>query len=496
MSHHAYTRIRAEAEVYGICKIVPPKEWKPRCQLDYTDENTMSPFPTRLQNVHTLQESEGFDDGKMYTLPAYKRRADEFFQHWLSRHYAGRAEVSEVELARDYWNIVETRSEIVQVEYGNDLHTDQLGSGFPIKIKTPSPNLSQNSTVNGDTNTEGQPAVESEQQPAESVSGGSSSSGANESDGVFNEEYYKESPWNLTNFPVCDSSLLKYIKTPIVGVTVPWLYIGMLFTSFCWHNEDNYMYSVNYSHLGATKQWYGVPASEAKKFERVSRDSFFESFEDSPDLLHHMTTQISPSLLITKNVNVYRAEQDAGSFIITFPQAYHCGFSYGFNIGEAVNFAPVDWLGYGTEAEESYRQLGRETVISNQRMMFTLLHHLNEVELSRTLTEKFARDIIRFADEELVSRHAIRGAGVKDWSEANIPMNNFISITRKDLDYDELKTCTFCKYVCVFTAVACQCNTKKVSCVRHFRDMCKQNKCSVEKRFMLCKLHSTGSIKK
>jgi histone demethylase JARID1 len=302
----------------------------------------------------------------------------------------------------------------------------------------------------------------------------------------FNEAYYRESPWNLTNFPVCESSLLKYINTPIVGVTVPWLYIGMLFTSFCWHNEDNYMYSVNYSHLGATKQWYGVPASEAKKFERVSRESFFESFEDSPDLLYHMTTQISPSLLITKDVSVYRAQQEARCFIITFPQAYHCGFSYGFNIGEAVNFAPVDWLGFGTEAEESYRLLGRETVISNQRMMFTLLHHLNEVTLSRALMETFARDIIRIADEELLSRQAIRGAGVKDWSEANIPKNNFTSITKKDLDYDELKTCSFCKYICVFTAVACKCNTKKVACVRHFRDMCKQNKCSVEKRFMLC----------
>ena len=36
------------------------------------------------------------------------------------------------------------------------------------------------------------------------------------------------------------------------------LYFGMLFSMFCWHVEDNYMYSVSYLHEGAPKTWYGV----------------------------------------------------------------------------------------------------------------------------------------------------------------------------------------------------------------------------------------------
>ena len=48
---------------------------------------------------------------------------------------------------------------------------------------------------------------------------------------------YSKDPWNLNNIPILSESLLRFIKSDISGMTVPWTYVGMVFSTFCWHNE-------------------------------------------------------------------------------------------------------------------------------------------------------------------------------------------------------------------------------------------------------------------
>ena len=69
--------------------------------------------------------------------------------------------------------------------------------------------------------------------------------------------------------PTLANSTLRLRAFDVPGVTTPMLYIGMLFSAFAWHVEDQHLYSINYQHQGAAKTWYGVPASGAAQFEYV-----------------------------------------------------------------------------------------------------------------------------------------------------------------------------------------------------------------------------------
>lgn len=136
-------------------------------------------------------------------------------------------------------------------------------------------------------------------------------------------------PWNLNMIPISPKSLFKYIKNDISGMMVPWLYIGMCFSAFCWHNEDHYTYSINYMHWGETKTWYGVPGEDTAKFEDTMKAAVPELFEQQPDLLFQLVTMLSPGRLLKENVRVYAVDQRPGQFVVTFPKAYHSGFNHG-----------------------------------------------------------------------------------------------------------------------------------------------------------------------
>jgi histone demethylase JARID1 len=122
------------------------------------------------------------------------------------------------------------------------------------------------------------------------------------------------------------------------------MYVGMCFAAFCWHTEDHWSYSINYMHWGEPKTWYGVPGSSAVKFEAAMRAAAPELFKAQPDLLHQLVTIMNPNTLMDAGVPVYRIDQHAGEFVITFPRAYQAGFNQGYNFAEAVNITPSDWL--------------------------------------------------------------------------------------------------------------------------------------------------------
>ncbi|KAE9024649.1 hypothetical protein PF005_g4154 [Phytophthora fragariae] len=151
--------------------------------------------------------------------------------------------------------------------------------------------------------------------------------------------------WNLNDL----NTILRKIDLP--GVTQSMLYFGMWRAMFAFHTEDMDLYSINYVHTGKPKFWYGVPPDAAPQLERAAQSMFPEKHHACSQFLRHKTSLISPARLREFGVPFYRAYQNPGEFVVTFPATYHQGFNLGFNIAEAVNFASLLWIPYGLKAK-------------------------------------------------------------------------------------------------------------------------------------------------
>lgn len=277
-----------DASYHTFCLIpplpaVPPGDWRcPKCLA---------------KECKKKSEAFGFEQAKkIYTLGDFGEMADKFKEEYFAM---APADVPVKVVEKEFWRLVSSLNDDVVVEYAADLHTADHGSGFPTK---------------------------------------------NNCDPE--DEDYVNSPWNLNNLPNNEKSILKFITQDISGMKVPWIYVGMCFSSFCWHTEDHWSYSINYHHWGEPKTWYGVPETEAERLETCVKNVAPELFEKNPDLFHHLVTLCSPMTLMNHGVPVVRTNQYPGEFVVTFPRAYHAGFNNGYNCAEAVNFCPADWVSF------------------------------------------------------------------------------------------------------------------------------------------------------
>ncbi|KAJ0975772.1 hypothetical protein J5N97_017737 [Dioscorea zingiberensis] len=481
--------IRQKAEKYGICRIIPPPSWVPPCPLRVKSSWEHAKFTTRVQQVDKLQNREpmrkrsrnrcqrkrkrrkrlkfgmtrrrnissssenndcaasdteekfGFQSGSDFTLKTFQEFADDF-----KEQYFGMRDISEnfvdgeehpvkgwqpsvEDIEGEYWRMVEKPTEEVEVHYGADLETGVFGSGFP------------KASSSTDQNTD---------------------------------------PYLM--------SVLAFERGDISGVLVPWLYIGMCFHHS--HVEDHHLYSLNYMHFGDPKVWYGVPGSDAVKLEDAMRKNLPELFEEQPDLLHELVTQLSPSVLKSEGVPVYRAIQKSGEFVLTFPRAYHSGFNCGFNCAEAVNVAPVDWLPHGQCAVELYSEQSRKTSLSHDKLLLGAAR-----EAVKALWEVLVlgrQDSKNFKWQSVCHNDGVLTKAIKARVEMENKRRESISGHQqarkmdKDFDFSNERECFSCFYDLHLSAVGCKCCPNRFACLAHANLLCS---CDPARRFFLLRYH-------
>ncbi|XP_042381828.1 lysine-specific demethylase 5B-like isoform X1 [Zingiber officinale] len=387
-----------------------------------------------LECVNSDKDSFGFVPGKLYTVDAFRLIDDRMKRKWF-----GQTIVSRVQMEKQFWEIVEGRGGELEVMYGNDLDTSLYGSGFP------RPNDPIPSSVD----------------PS-----------------IWNQ--YISSPWNLNNLPKLPGSMLRSVRENIAGVMVPWLYIGMLFSSFCWHVEDHCFYSINYLHWGEPKCWYGVPGNKANAFEEVMRKALPDLFEAQPDLLFQLVTMLNPSILLENGVQVYGVLQEPGNFVITFPRSFHGGFNFGLNCAEAVNFAPADWLPHGGIGSELYRLYHKAAVLSHEELLCVAIKNGCDAKAFSYLKEEMQRVF----DREKKCREELWVNGIVRSLQMHPKKHPHYVGTEED------PTCVICRQYLYLSAVSCSCRPSTIVCLEHWEHLCecKPNKLRLLYRHTLAEL--------
>ncbi|XP_038886800.1 probable lysine-specific demethylase ELF6 [Benincasa hispida] len=429
------SKIEKEASAFGICKIIPPfpkpskkyvisnlnksllRSTELSRDLNGANEGEVrAVFTTRHQELgQSLRKTKGvvqnpqfgvhkqvWESGEIYTLEQFESKSKVFARSVLS----GIKEASPLVVESLFWKAASDKP--IYVEYANDVpgsafgepegkfryfhrrrrkrnyyHRSKERSSEPKseEMETLTDSLCRDSagiSNRNDLNTSSEMLKPSTS--TVSMEDISHNSRGKSSDSCINMEgtagwRLSNSPWNLQVIARSPGSLTRYMPDDIPGVTSPMVYIGMLFSWFAWHVEDHELHSMNFLHVGSPKTWYSIPGDQAFAFEEVVRTQAYGGNVDhlaALTLLGEKTTLLSPEIVIASGIPCCRLIQNPGEFVVTFPRAYHVGFSHGFNCGEAANFGTPQWLSVAKDAAVRRAAMNYLPMLSHQQLLYLL----------------------------------------------------------------------------------------------------------------------------
>jgi hypothetical protein len=178
------------------------------------------------------------------------------------------------------------------------------------------------------------------------------------------------------------------LKRKLPGVTTPYLYFGMWRATFAWHVEDMDLYSINYIHFGAPKQWYSIRQADKQRFELAMAAAFPADSSRCRHFMRHKSYLASPAFLKSAagSVKPLRLVQKAQEIVITYPYGYHSGYNLGFNCAESVNFALERWLEIGRKA--GYCDCTNDSVKMDVDAMLEESREMEELDRKKVEREK------------------------------------------------------------------------------------------------------------
>ncbi|XP_033010528.1 protein Jumonji isoform X2 [Lacerta agilis] len=249
--------------------------------------------------------------GRSVSLTTFYRTARNIMNMCFSK------EPTAAEIEQEYWRLVEQKDCHVAVHCGK-VDTNTHGSGFPVGKSEP----------------------------------------------------FSRHGWNLTVLPNNTGSILRHLGA-VPGVTIPWLNIGMVFSTSCWSRDQNHLPYIDYLHTGADCIWYCIPAAEEKKLDKVVHTLLQANGTPGLEMLES-NVMISPEVLCKEGIKVHRTVQQSGQFVVCFPGSFVSKVCCGYNVSETVHFATTQWTSMGFKTAKEMKQRRIPKPFSMEKLLYQI----------------------------------------------------------------------------------------------------------------------------
>lgn len=316
-------------------------------------------------------------------------------------------EPSAAEVEQEYWRIVEQRDCHVAVHCGK-VDTSTHGSGFPTGKSEP----------------------------------------------------FSKHGWNLNVLPNNSGSILRHLGA-VPGVTIPWLNIGMVFSTSCWSRDQNRLPYIDYLHTGADCIWYSIPAEEKAKLNKVVHTLLQANGTPGLEMLEK-NIMISPEVLCREGIKVYRTVQRSGQFVVCFPGAFVSKVCCGYSVSETVHFATPHWMNLGYQAAKDLKCRCIAKPFSMEKLLYQIATAESKRDNGLLLTTistllKDLRNIEMRQRQELYKAGLLSSAryGTHDGSLGPIegrkkPRGKWLTLESSE------RRCQICQHLCYLSMVRAQ----------------------------------------
>ncbi|KAI4471896.1 lysine-specific demethylase [Holotrichia oblita] len=215
--------------------------------------------------------------------------------------------------------------------------------------------------------------------------------------------------WNLKVLTNNSGSVLRSMG-PVMGVTVPTLHVGMVFSACCWYRDPHRLPWIEYLHTGAHKIWYGIPDSMSERFHASMLKLVPNYCRNKSIWLPSDTVMVPPKLLVENGVSLCRTVQEPGQFVVVFPKVFTSSVSTGYVVSESVYFAPSYWLKSAQNVFDELRKNCEPSMFSVDRLLLSIT---SDTRSSLQVLKQVMPAVQELCDREKRLREKLRELGLK-----------------------------------------------------------------------------------